>query len=129
MKLTHKLCRVPPVVLRAYKSEQHLPRARAAFERLKMKTTIEHTPTGKWKADPEGCAVITTDFGLRIEVGEKWNLLAQEAKDTILKCVNSHEALLEVCKAAEKWAMLTQTDRVPWLEQASNAIALAEKEL
>jgi hypothetical protein len=33
--------------------------------------------------------------------------------------------LLAVCRAAEQWAMLTQTDSVPWLDAASNAITKA----
>jgi hypothetical protein len=34
--------------------------------------------------------------------------------------------MLEALRAAEKWAMLTQTDPVPWLDDATFAIAKAE---
>ena len=36
--------------------------------------------------------------------------------------VNHYNQLLEVVKEAEQWAMLTQTDCVPWLERATDAI-------
>ena len=34
-----------------------------------------------------------------------------------------YDQLLEVVKEAEQWAMLTQTECVPWLEKATDALA------
>ena len=42
------------------------------------------------------------------------------------QAMRSAPELLEVVKAAEKWAMLTQTDPIPWLDDATSAIRKTE---
>ena len=78
-----------------------------------------HTP-GPWKITRDMYGVVTaigpiqgTDEHFGIADGNAYLIAA--ALD-----------LLAVVKAAEKWAMLTQTDSVPWLDDATSAIAKAE---
>jgi hypothetical protein len=49
--------------------------------------------------------------------------LCQEVCDCdSCKMLRAAPELLAVCRAAERWAMLTQTDPVPWLDAASSVI-------
>jgi hypothetical protein len=43
----------------------------------------------------------------------------------VMPLIMAAPELLEVLRKAEQWAMLTQTDCVPWLDAASNAITKA----
>lgn len=99
--------------------------------------TATHTPLPWRTAIIDNRTVIRSCEAAPVTVAiaytENPHLVTEEQRQAnaalIVRAVNrdhAFEQLLSVLKAAEKWAMLTQTDSVPWLEQATDAIKSAE---
>jgi hypothetical protein len=96
-----------------------------------MKT--QHTPK-PWSlafyGDALACAVVHGETSIcRMAMPNDLHRAPKQSEaEANAHLIASAPELLEALRAAEKWAMLTQTDPVPWLDDAISAIAKATQD-